>query len=553
MSEPASSVRSRHGLKRVNSTGYFRLGPREGGKEHQGLQVPSFRYGGTHYRVEYTSSGIWGNPDLAAARAIVEPRVTRLNEQLFRTHHPSLATEQLVYTMVENHSRKSMWVILPTSNSRKLGLRAGDREIHILPAVNLDLSEIPIRIPERCDPFRKELNPRRILTPEDLELIRKVHVRAIGVEILVCGWAIYIFKTKKDMKKAWAEGGARAIGGLSVGHMTIEDNPCHATLQAGEPVSPEPDSYIAHSQLGLKIRLPGGIECITTVTHGFVKRPNPGPISVFVADRYKRFKRSLMGFRSNLSPSIARADVHTTKKMKNSPLGKVVYSAGTKTMIGHITTTFDNPSEHVPYPARYKHDLSLVTAPHLPDVFAPPGIHMAPVWAEYDDALEGEPVFEASLFLQYDKWKIMKGTVATEAVRLAVIEGTKYLWENEIGNPTISLLWRSEADGDDATGFSGSVLCLGTPTQKDVKPILFQNYARVIRNWPASEKSKPIGPCDTVKGGFFLPDIIRKSKILLSNQPGGTTNPVSEERRLIPDPLSDRTSNAKKNLMTDPV
>ena len=62
--------------------------------------------------------------------------------------------------------------------------------------------------------------------------------------------------------------------------------------------------------------------------------------------------------------------------------------------------------------------------------------------------------------------------------RKALIEGVQCLWE--MTDESRALLWRTTKDGStnmhDAAGFSGTILCLGTSYQKEVKALIFQTF-----------------------------------------------------------------------------
>lgn len=78
-----------------------------------------------------TESLAWGKPDLAAARALLEPYVTVENESLIRTHHRSLAPYSV--TVLEERSGNKIWVIAPGADTRILDTHAAGREIHVFP------------------------------------------------------------------------------------------------------------------------------------------------------------------------------------------------------------------------------------------------------------------------------------------------------------------------------------------------------------------------------------------------------------------------------------
>jgi hypothetical protein len=102
------------------------------------------------------------------------------------------------------------------------------------------------------------------------------------------------------------------------------------------------------------------------------------------------------------------------------------------------------------------------------------------------------------------------------AAQNAVVMGTQYTWNREAFHVNASILWRTNHDHDRATGFSGSVLCLGKPTDKVAKAVVFQNFESPVKPWEVlhdhrQSVSDPWNP--TFKGGFLLPEDIRNAKI----------------------------------------
>lgn len=156
-----------------------------------------------------------------------------------------------------------------------------------------------------------------------------------------------------------------------------------------------------------------------------------------------------------------------------------------------ITSTYDpNISAFLPFPVGCIHDLSLITDDDLPEMTSPPGLPTIDGWATYSSVLDGGPLF---------------------VMRMNCVTGT---WRSFSQNA--SLLWRTNYDHDRADGFSGSVLCLGRPTDKNVTAVLFQNFESPIRPWQdltdhtttVTDKWNP-----TFKGDFLLPEKIRNATI----------------------------------------
>lgn len=161
----------------------------------------------------------------------------------------------------------------------------------------------------------------------------------------------------------------------------------------------------------------------------------------------------------------------------------------------------------------------------MPLITNPPGVGIVNEWANYKDALDGKPVFVARFRVWVNSAVKEYGVTSTEATKQALVEGTEYLWiERAV---SASFLWRT-IDGDRRSigGFSGSVLCLGRPTDTSVKAVVFQNYETPIRLLSQIRGGeRPLNNDEPwlMKAGFLLPQEIRDSQILMS--------PSAQERR----------------------
>lgn len=158
--------------------------------------------------------------------------------------------------------------------------------------------------------------------------------------------------------------------------------------------------------------------------------------------------------------------------------------------------------------------MSLFTDSNLPRITSPPGVGMVTGWADYIDALEGKPVFTTTSDVSINQERRVEGQIATNSTKQAMIEGAEYVWESSA--ITASLLWRTIGkDNQPVDKFSGPVLCLGRPTDENVKAVVFQNYVTPVKEWqirgedPLSSTFNP-----TMKAGFLLPSEIRESEII---------------------------------------
>lgn len=124
---------------------------------------------------------------------------------------------------------------------------------------------------------------------------------------------------------------------MDVGYDINEATPITATTRAGYAVSVARESFDSLGALGLRLKMQDGLEVITTVTHGFVNRPERAPILLRVADWLLRAKGAITRFRtvkpSETFPAQATIRAQVTG---NSPLGKEVWLAGTDQRVSYI-------------------------------------------------------------------------------------------------------------------------------------------------------------------------------------------------------------------------
>lgn len=127
-----------------------------------------------------------------------------------------------------------------------------------------------------------------------------------------------------------------------------------------------------------------------------------------------------------------------------------------------ITSTYDPTiSKNMPFPCGFLHDLSLVTPKSLPVITSPIGAPRIVGWAGYNEVLNGGSVFIVSSNVVTGNQNLRTGSGVSRAARRALAAGLEYSWERNLLLRSVSILWRTEYDGDMMEGFSGSVLCLG--------------------------------------------------------------------------------------------
>ncbi|KAK2776716.1 hypothetical protein FQN53_002508 [Emmonsiellopsis sp. PD_33] len=411
--------------------------------------------------IEKTASAEWGPPEKATARANLEPAVTPQNEALIRTYHPAFAEAPMVYALREL-SGKVIWMVLVMEDTR---------------------THYSISSHVQSGSFYPD---------------------SVGIRIYITGFAVVLFRNTAAIKNAWKAGYPDDIGGLDVVYETVTTEATAVTVQSSRDISDKPDSFHSRGCLGLRIKGQSGTEAVTAVTHAFVKLPGKWWMYSKLAYWLFRAKEKLLGCHG---PKAGGG---------NLPLGKSVYIAGEAEKAGTVTTCYDDPSPTLPYPAGYRHDLCLSTGPNLPHISSPPGVGMVTEWAEYEDALDGMPVFVTRFDAWINKSHHEHGRTSTDVTKRASVEGTEYLWLDHA--VTASLLWRTDEDWRDAQGCSGSVLCLGRPTDPNIKAVVFQNYQTPI-NKHQIRGSKRGDRAWLMKAGLLLPQEVRESQILSSKSP----------------------------------
>ena len=483
-----------------------------------------------------------------------ETTVTPENEALLRSFHPSLEGVDSV-DVLEIRDRPPIWVISARPHAQPLSTHVGGRELHWWPEL-----EVPPNGPRPGvlhDPVLHDINCRRLLSFEDLERIRAAFPAAVGVRVLITGFVVVLFKDRKSMERSWFENGVSDyIGSLWSGYAIANHQPSGCqTVAYGQAVSKERTHMgLDVVLLGLKLRMRSGEmagrEVITTVTHGFVKLElTQNPIRLRLADWYARVRRSLA---KSVSPKPIvdhPAIIATREKLGNSPLMKEVWLAGTDIRVGTIEATYDPViSDRRPFPSGFRHDLSLIVGAPLPRMTNPPNLPLIDGWASYCDVLDGGRVFLCRMNVQTRGWRVLEGQSMSTEAQTALILGSEYTWDRESRTQNVALLWRTEWDHESVQGASGSVLCLGRPTDSVAKAVVFQNYEGLLRPEDVRNDYRPevtqAQPA-RFKGGFLLPREIREAEIILDN--GDTSANAFNSLRFPP-----RTSADSKRVVTGP-
>ncbi|EKV18886.1 C6 zinc finger protein [Penicillium digitatum] len=461
-----------------------------------------------HRVIERTTSMEWGTSDRASLRAELEPMTTGDNERLLRTHHRSLSKASIVYIVTSPFGRR-IWV----TSCNAPDITVGGLDIHILPI------GYPLKnrlIPTQATSFvlaqslvQGQINPRKFLTEQDLESLRILFPNAIGAQLLISGFLRILFDSVAAVERTNNLGYPSMVGELVVLLDTAKFSATAQNLNSGAAVSDAEAKSVGC--LGLKLKLPGGKMVLTTVTHAYVHNPALPVVLMRVADWVIRAKNAICRFRNPSLDRDSRAFGVSDQSLSNNPTGKDIFLFKTKKKVGTITHCFDNPSPILPYPVGYRHDLSLIEGEALSEVVSPPGYPVISAWARYENVLAGVPLYAVALNAQTQNWRVVEGTKVTPALANALLLGTEYIWDREASDQAVAMLWRSKEDVDSARGYSGSVLCTGTPTDQHGEAVVFQNYETGLRILDGSLFA-------IIKAGFLLPREIRESIIVVPEQ-----------------------------------
>ncbi|KAK1982336.1 hypothetical protein LZ30DRAFT_688499 [Colletotrichum cereale] len=434
-----------------------------------------------------------GPAERAASIAILQAADTPHNEALVRTYHPAFAHahEIAVYIKREKTGRR-IWVITCTTTCCDW-THAGGLEIHYVPD-----RQFFYQIPHLNRPgwlyknLSTDVEPRRLLSAEELQTIRAMFPLACGVRVWIGGSTQIVYNTPGDLHNSISSGVALCVGCEEPAWDVLDVQPSTSAMQDSDFVNKARDTF-----------------------------------SIFwaIKDRLLRFRvPKLESF--STSGYVRAKDVPSS----NNPIGKYVYMADAdgNQLVGEIAETFDSPSHTEQFPSEYQHDLSLIKATRghtLPEVLAPPGYPVIDGWASIEEALEGKPTFVSEhLAASKDRQEFSKASI-----QCAIAEGVSYHFRTE-KDTSIALLWRTVPSPHEAQqaigmeqksvtpfveapqsaepgGFSGSVLCKGSPTDATAKAIAMQNFEL---NWPETifGPEKKIRSVRSIKGGFQLPAFI---------------------------------------------
>lgn len=260
---------------------------------------------------------------------------TAEEEIIVRSLHPSLEHCDSVSVVEGGPVEKPLWLVSACSARHIKNTHAAGREIHVLPKQCLP-PVLPLGWPVRDVPI-KTIDPRAFLQPQQVTLIREAFPGSIGAQILITGWLLILFPEKKSLEECWDRGVPVEVGGLRVGYIIASFHATANIVESGRAVSGAPGTLTQQAALGLRLRLPGGQEAITTVTHEFVRLADSRMSKI-----RKCFMEHILSAKEYLRwmlppPRQApQAGIVHSKRVGNSPVGKEVWLGGTDTCVSII-------------------------------------------------------------------------------------------------------------------------------------------------------------------------------------------------------------------------
>jgi hypothetical protein len=406
-----------------------------------------------------------------------------------------------------------------------------------------------------------DLHPHMVASEDDIWRLRSVFPTAMGIRVHKWGLVEILFETQEARQSLLSQPGVfpGQIGGMpwqtqvvQIEPTTSEANMKHVGAGTQVASKPEENSDILGC-LGLRIRPEGSSEdAWTTTTHAWTTN-----ILVTTVKAIKNRKWSmLMSIRKHkwLSKQLDKVREACGRAVGTYYIiGTPIFLADSKAQIGSISRCYDilPLPEAKQFPAGYKHDLSLITGPNLPDMALPGCVaNLLPTFATPDVALNSREVFSTHFRFRLDKTIIHEGTILPGKAVKSLVVGMDYYWHKDYLRKAI--IWRTmadDADDADARGSSGSALCIGTPGIGSCQAFAFQNFQtyylknqRFLELDPtriADEISSQL-PQSSVKGAFLLPEDIQNGRIITPDEVV-RRRVVSGPGHIFPRTRSDRT------------
>lgn len=271
-------------------------------------------------------------PGLRAKVSFMTSIETPDEETMVRSLHPSLASYEQVSVVEHGPVATPLWLISASSAKNIKSTHAAGREIHVLPKQLIPPVSFQM-VPTRYTTI-KTIDPRTFLPPEHIKSIRDAFPGSVGAQVLLTGFLLVVFPDKKSLEACWAKGAPDEVGNLRVGYILASFYGTAEIVESGRGVTDTPGGFNQQAALGLRLRLPGGLDAITTVTHAFVRLTDPkmSNIRKRLTDHILAAKEFLKRLRPPPRQAPQAGIIHS-ERVANSPLGKEVWLGGTETYV----------------------------------------------------------------------------------------------------------------------------------------------------------------------------------------------------------------------------
>lgn len=189
-----------------------------------------------------------------------------------------------------------------------------------------------------------------------------------------------------------------------------------------------------------------------------------------------------------------------------------------------------------------------MTGENLPQLTNPPGTLVITGWASHEEALRGGSLFLVCQNVATGVFRTFTGQAIETQIQSAIVDGHGYIWNKMAASPSRSLLWRTVddhgafSDGKFVYGASGAVLCLGRPTDREARVVVFQNFQGPLDYSLLPKAQQPMDELKwaTYKGGFLVPQEIRQSEIRVSRHTPKQQFPTVSEEECCSDEIEKR-------------
>lgn len=481
-----------------------------------------------------------------------------------RSSHPAIRKHAEVYF----NPFKRSWIIAYEAYMLDLPLYLGGFPIHITP-----------RATEYYRDTGSPLCPDRILIPGGYESMpaeidcKIIHWRfplSIGAEFMLGGYIRILMPSEKSIVRTLRNLRYTSCPGV-IGTMAQRGghldnwNFIFVVAPQIEPQTPDVSQQVSLSSvnsfeckmpggcIGAKIRLNGSLY-LTTVTHGLVRRVDrPRGIHMSVFDRLRAFVTSQ---REKTVVEVCSAKTLISKK---------VYSASEpgsgrqNTLLGTVAKSYDRLRRPIMvWPDDFIHDLTLISYTPPPagvsDAFQAPlrVSRLSKRFADPKQVWSDRSMHDCFVAFHDVLWGhayTLKGKIQgpmEESSIQALISGVSYRWSargNDIEDLKRAMLWRTtgehfnpvtrkitRGDAIDAIGASGALLCIGrADSHVPAMPFVFQNFQEQLFD---AKHDMPSTTC-SIKGGFFLPEEVQRSTLVLADEDATPwSDPVRKTRHI---------------------